>query len=141
MGGFPDGPVVRTPHVHCQECRSIPGRGAKILQATQHAPKNQKKKKRTMVLFLLYKNTSISSHFQTGYSLVVLLFPYNCVLRIRYLLWVLHQRSPSEDIFLFTSPTASQVHFNKHLFLSFMAANNIVVLLHIFKHLQVYSQI
>ena len=103
--------------------------------------KIKKKKKRTMVLFLLYKNTSISSHFQTGYSLVVLLFPYNCVLRIRYLLWVLHQRSPSEDIFLFTSPTASQVHFNKHLFLSFMAANNIVVLLHIFKHLQVYSQI
>ena len=37
---FPDGPVVRTWHFHYQGPGSIPGRGTKILQATQPNKKN-----------------------------------------------------------------------------------------------------
>ena len=37
-GGFPGGPVVKTP---CCHCSSIPGRGTKILHATQHSPKKK----------------------------------------------------------------------------------------------------
>ena len=33
-GEFLGGPMVRTPHFHCEECRFIPGWGNKILQAT-----------------------------------------------------------------------------------------------------------
>ena len=37
-GGFPGGPVVKTP---CCHCSAIPGRGSKILHATQHSPKKK----------------------------------------------------------------------------------------------------
>ena len=38
---FPDGPVVRTQRFHCRGPSSIPGRGTKILQATQCSQKNK----------------------------------------------------------------------------------------------------
>ena len=42
---FPGGPVLRTPHFHCQGPGSIPGQGTKIPQAAQHDQKRKKKKK------------------------------------------------------------------------------------------------
>ena len=38
---FPDGPVVRTQRFHCRGPSSIPGRGTKILQATQCSQINE----------------------------------------------------------------------------------------------------
>ena len=47
MGGGDVGDlVVGTPDSHCHDLGSIPGRGAEILQATQHDPKKKRKRKR-----------------------------------------------------------------------------------------------
>ena len=45
-GGFPGGPVVRTPHFHCRGPGSIPGQGTKILQAERRGKKKKKKSSR-----------------------------------------------------------------------------------------------
>ena len=44
---FPDGPLVRVRHLHCQAPGSIPGWRTKILQALQ--PKIKKKKKKDVL--------------------------------------------------------------------------------------------
>ena len=35
--------MVKTPHVHCRGCGSIPGRGTKIMDPVQHGQKKKKK--------------------------------------------------------------------------------------------------
>ena len=35
--------MVKTPHVHCRGCGSIPGRGTKIMDPVQHGQKKKSK--------------------------------------------------------------------------------------------------